>query len=59
MRNDDLGVGLGAEGPRLEEGLLVEDAAAVHVLASNDVVKRIGDTIDGSKEVVTENVFIY
>lgn len=33
VRQDDLDVGLGAEGTRFEEGLGVVDAASVHVLA--------------------------
>eukprot|EP00968_Pinguiococcus_pyrenoidosus_P009655 scaffold748_cov251-Pinguiococcus_pyrenoidosus.AAC.45 len=42
-RQDHHGVELGALRPRLQEGLLEEDALRVHVLPRLDTVQRIGD----------------
>jgi hypothetical protein len=56
MRDDDLDVALCAERARLDQRLLVEDAAAVHVLPGDDVVQRVGDAVELGKEIVTVNV---
>jgi hypothetical protein len=56
MRDDHLGVGLGAESARLEQGLVVPDAAGVHVEAGLDVVDCIHDEVEAVPEAVIEDV---
>ncbi len=45
-KDHHLDVALGAQGSRLDEGLVVVDAAAVHVDAGVDVVQGIADTVE-------------
>jgi hypothetical protein len=54
VREDDLGVGLGAEGAGLHQRLAVEDAAGVDVLARLDVVEGVGDDVEVLPEGVVE-----
>ena len=57
MRNNHLGVGLGAEGTRLEERLLVPDALAIYVKPGLDVVDSVDDEIERFPELIIEKIF--
>eukprot|EP00047_Mylnosiga_fluctuans_P019583 m.84068 g.84068 ORF g.84068 m.84068 type:complete len:1015 (-) comp8186_c0_seq2:29-3073(-) len=52
VRQHNLGIALGAEGARLQQRPAVEDTALVHVASGLDVVKRVGNTVDGTEELV-------
>lgn len=53
---NDLGVSLGSEGARLEEGLLVVNAAAVHVLAGVNIVQGVGHPREGLEEGIAKDL---
>ena len=57
MGNDHLGVGLGAEGSRLEERLLVPDTLAIDVEPGLDVVDGIDNIVKRLPEFVIEKIF--
>jgi hypothetical protein len=57
VRDHHLRVSLRAQGARLEEGLLVPDAASVDVETSLDVVDCIDNEIEALPESVVEHVF--
>ncbi len=52
VRNDNLGVGLGAERTRFEQWLLVVDTSSVHVLTCLNVVESVGNTGERGEEFV-------
>ena len=56
--HNNLCVTLGAESARLEEGLLVEDAALVHVQTRFHVVQCICHAINAGEEVGIINVYM-
>ena len=47
-----MNVALRPEGAGLEQRLLIEDAALVHVQTSLDIVERVRNAIDARKELV-------
>ena len=54
VRQDDLRVGLGAEGARLEERLAVGDALVIGVAAGLEVVQSIAHAVERTPEFLRE-----
>ena len=56
LGDDNLGVSFGSQCPRLKQGLVVVDTAPVHVGPGLHIVQRIGNSIEGLKELVIVDV---
>lgn len=55
---DHLDVGLGAESARLQQRLLVVNAASIHVLPRKDIVKGVCNAVDPVEEPITKDVCV-
>lgn len=56
MRQDNLGVALGAQGSALEQRLSEEDASSVDIGSRLDIVQGVGDTVQAPPEFLVEDV---
>lgn len=54
--HNHLGVGLGAEGARLEERLLVPDALRIDIKSCLDVINSVNDEVERLPEVVVKEI---